>query len=60
MDLVLQGHIESIDFGMLELPGGYLALKEDIKLDIVSVALHRLKSRLTSAKVRPAGSGSRK
>jgi hypothetical protein len=32
MDLVLQSHIESIDFGMLELSSGDLSLKQNIKL----------------------------
>lgn len=60
MDLVLQSYIESVHFGMLELSSGDLSLKQNIKLEVVSDALRMLKSRLTSAKVRPAGSGSRK
>jgi hypothetical protein len=60
MDLVLQSHIESIDFGMLELPSGNPSLKQDIKLFHQLGHKMRMTGRLTSAKVRPAGSGSRK
>jgi len=35
---VLQSHIESIHFGMLELSGGNLSLKQNIKLNVVSGA----------------------
>ena len=59
MNLVLERNVKSVDFGMLELPSGNLAFEEYIKL-ATSVSRSSMSLRLTSAKVLPAGSGSRK
>jgi len=59
VNLVLERNVKSVDFGMLELPSGNLAFEEYIKL-ATSVSRSSMSLRLTSAKVLPAGSGSRK
>lgn len=59
VNLVLERNVKGVDFGMLELPSGDLSFEEDIKL-ATSVSRSSMSLRLTSAKVLPAGSGSRK
>jgi hypothetical protein len=62
-NLVVQRHVERVDLCGLELAGGHLALKQDVELGMSAYVSHvwpELSLYLTSAKVRPVGSGRRK